>query len=48
VLSVLSKLTGIKVDTTKLQERAVEMEAFVNRVKGAEKTNSEEELNYIG
>lgn len=48
VLSVLSKMTGIKVDTTKLQERAVEMEAFVNRVKGAEKTNSEEELNYIG
>ncbi|MBP2132765.1 uncharacterized protein (TIGR00162 family) [Methanomicrobium sp. W14] len=48
VLSVLSKLTGVSVDATKLKERADEMENFVERVKESEKANSEEELNYIG
>ncbi|MBR6447881.1 MAG: proteasome assembly chaperone family protein [Methanomicrobium sp.] len=48
VLAVLSKLTGLRVDTKKLQKRAVEMEAFVDKVKGAAKTTSDEELNYIG
>ncbi len=48
VLSILSKLTGIEVDTTTLQDRAVEMEAFVEKVKSIEKNNSEDELSYIG
>ncbi|MDD3406732.1 MAG: proteasome assembly chaperone family protein [Methanomicrobium sp.] len=48
VLSVLSKLIGIEVDSTKLQERADEMEHFVEKLKASEKANSEEELNYIG
>ncbi|MBN2733994.1 MAG: proteasome assembly chaperone family protein [Methanomicrobiaceae archaeon] len=48
VLSVLSKLIGIEVDATKLQERADEMENFVEKIKASERASSEEELNYIG
>ncbi|WOF15843.1 proteasome assembly chaperone family protein [Methanoplanus sp. FWC-SCC4] len=48
VLSILSKLIGIDVDATKLQERAEEMESFVERIKESEKSTSEEELSYIG
>jgi len=48
VLTVLSKLTGVEVDATKLQERADEMEHFVEKMKASEKASSEEELNYIG
>ena len=48
VLSVLSKLTGVEVDATKLEERAEEMEKFVEKVKASERASSEEELSYIG
>jgi uncharacterized protein (TIGR00162 family) len=48
VLEVLSKLTGIEVDPTKLVERADEMEVFVERLKAMDQQKSDEELSYIG
>ena len=48
LLEVLSKMIGIDVDSTKLQERAVEMEVFLERLKSLDQSKTEEELSYIG
>ena len=47
VLAVLSKLTGVPVDPTKLNDRAVEMEKAIESMVEGEK-GRDEELNYIG
>ena len=48
LLEVLSRMIGISVDPTKLQERAAEMETFLERLKTLEQAKTEEELTYIG
>ncbi len=47
VLAVLSKLTGVPVDPTKLNDRAAEMEKAIESMVEGEK-GRDEELNYIG
>jgi len=47
VLSVLSKLTGIPVDATRLNDRAAEMEKVIESMVEDGK-GKDEELNYIG
>ncbi|MGB7788727.1 proteasome assembly chaperone family protein [Methanoregula sp.] len=47
VLAVLSKLTGVPVDSTKLNDRAAEMEKAIENLVEGDKGN-EEELSYIG
>ena len=47
VLSVLSKLSGVAVDPTKLNDRAAEMEKVIESMVEGEKPK-EDELNYIG
>ncbi|GAB7015724.1 proteasome assembly chaperone family protein [Methanogenium cariaci] len=48
VLGILSALTGLDIDDTKLEERAVEMEGIVEKIKELENAKAEEELSYIG
>jgi hypothetical protein len=48
LLSVLSRLLGIEVDHTSLQQRAGEMEQLIARVREAEEAKGREELSYIG
>jgi uncharacterized protein (TIGR00162 family) len=47
VLSVLSKLAGVTVDPTRLNDRAAEMEKAIESMVEGEKSK-DEELNYIG
>jgi hypothetical protein len=47
VLTVLSKLAGVPVDPTKLNDRAAEMEKVIESMVEGEK-GKDEELNYIG
>lgn len=48
LLEVLSRLLGISVDSTKLQERANEMEVFLERLKTLDQAKTDDELSYIG
>jgi len=48
VLSVLSRLIGLHVDTRLLHERAIEMEQVIAHLQEAERLKSDEELRYIG
>jgi uncharacterized protein (TIGR00162 family) len=48
VLKILSRLLGIEVDFTTLEERAVEMEHLVDKLKEMEEKKTDEELSYIG
>lgn len=48
VLGVLSALMGVDIDATKLEERATEMEAIVEKIRELENAKTEEELSYIG
>jgi proteasome assembly chaperone (PAC2) family protein len=48
VLQVLSRLIGLVVDETKLEERASEMEALFDKIRDLEEKRSQEELSYIG
>lgn len=48
VLQVLSRLIGLVVDETKLEERASEMEALFDKIRDMEEKRSQEELSYIG
>lgn len=48
VLGILSALTGLDVDDTKLEERATEMEGIVEKIRELENAKAEEELSYIG
>jgi hypothetical protein len=47
VLAVLSKLSGVPVDPTKLNDRASEMEKVIETMVEGEK-GKDEELSYIG
>ena len=47
VLAMLSKLTGILVDSTKLNDRAAEMEKAIESLVEGDK-GKDEELSYIG
>ena len=47
VLSVLSKLAGVAVDPTRLNDRAAEMEKAIENIVEGEKSK-DEELSYIG
>jgi len=47
VLLVLSKLAGVTVDPTRLNDRAAEMEKAIESMVEGEKSK-DEELNYIG
>jgi hypothetical protein len=47
VLAVLSKLSGVPVDPTKLNDRASEMEKIIETMVEGEK-GKDEELSYIG
>jgi hypothetical protein len=48
VLSILSKLTDVPVDPTKLNDRASEMEKFIEKFVEGNKLQKDEELSYIG
>ena len=48
LLNVLSKMIGIEVDLTELQERAGEMEVFLDRLKSMDQSKTDDELSYIG
>lgn len=48
VLSVLSNVLNIRIDTTKLNDRAVEMEKAIEGLIENERMQKDEELNYIG
>ncbi|MDV2480636.1 proteasome assembly chaperone family protein [Methanoculleus sp. Wushi-C6] len=48
LLSVLSRLTGIEVDHTSLQQRAADMEQIIANIQEAEEAKGREELSYIG
>jgi len=48
VLSVLSRLIGMDVDTRLLNERATEMEQVIAHLQETERLKSDEELRYIG
>ncbi|MDD3856663.1 MAG: proteasome assembly chaperone family protein [Methanoculleus sp.] len=48
LLTVLSRLTGIEVDHTSLQQRAGDMEQIIARIQEAEEARGREELSYIG
>ena len=47
VLAMLSKLTGVAVDSTKLNDRAAEMEKAIENLVEGDK-GKDEELSYIG
>ncbi|HZD44399.1 MAG TPA: proteasome assembly chaperone family protein [Methanomicrobiales archaeon] len=48
VLSVLSKLLGISIDATALQDRAAEMEQVIEELREVERGKMQDELTYIG
>lgn len=48
VLSVLSKLIGLEIDPTRLQETAEELEGALEKLKESEQDREREELSYIG
>ncbi len=48
LLEVLCALLGMEVDTTRLLERAEEMEHLVEKLRTTEEARSDEELSYIG
>lgn len=48
LLGVLSKLLGIEVDHTTLQQRAEDMEQAIAAIREAEEAKGREELSYIG
>lgn len=48
LLSVLTKLTGLEVSPTTLQNRATEMELMITKLREAEHARQNEELTYIG
>jgi len=48
LLTVLSRLTGIEVDHTSLQQRAGDMEQIIAKIQEAEEARGREELSYIG
>jgi uncharacterized protein (TIGR00162 family) len=48
LLSVLSRLIGIEVDHTTLQQRAEDMEQILAKIREAEESRGQEELSYIG
>ncbi|MDK2916337.1 MAG: uncharacterized protein PWR25_894 [Euryarchaeota archaeon] len=48
LLTVLSRLTGIEVDHTLLQQRAEDMEQIIAKIQEAEEAKGREELSYIG
>ncbi len=48
LLSVLSRLIGIEVDHTSLQQRAADMEQIIANIQEAEEAKGREELSYIG
>lgn len=48
VLTVLSRLLGIRVDPARLAEHAAEMEKILEKYQEIEKGHEEESLNYIG
>lgn len=48
VLTTLSKLIDVPVDPTKLNDRASEMEKFIERFVESNRVQKDEELNYIG
>lgn len=48
LLEVLCTILGMEVDTTRLLERAEEMEHLVEKLRTTEQAKSDEELSYIG
>jgi uncharacterized protein (TIGR00162 family) len=48
LLTVLSRLIGIEVDHTSLQQRAEDMEQIISNIREAEEAKGREELSYIG
>jgi uncharacterized protein (TIGR00162 family) len=48
LLAVLSRLIGIEVDHTSLQQRAENMEQIIANIQEAEEARGREELSYIG
>lgn len=48
LLDVLSKMLEIDVDPTKLQERATEMEVFLEKLQSMDQAKTEDQLSYIG
>lgn len=48
LLAVLSRLMGIEVDHTSLQQRAADMEQMIANIQEAEEARGREELSYIG
>mgnify|MGYP000855208583 FL=1 len=48
LLVVLSRMIGIEVDHTSLQQRAEDMEQAIEKIREAEEAKTREELNYIG
>ena len=48
LLTVLSRLIGIDIDHTTLQQRAEDMEQIIANIREAEEARGREELNYIG
>ena len=48
ILAVLSKLTGIDVDKSRLETRAAEMEQFIAKLTESEQAGDEDALRYIG
>jgi len=48
LLTVLSRLIGLEVDHTSLQQRAADMEQLLANIQEAEEARGREELSYIG
>ncbi len=48
LLEVLSRLMGVEVDHTSLQQRAADMEQLLANIQEAEEAKGREELSYIG
>ena len=48
LLAVLSRLMGVEVDHTSLQQRAADMEQILANIQEAEEAKGREELSYIG
>lgn len=48
VLSVLSKMIGLDIDPSRLQETAAELEGALEKLKESEQDREQEELSYIG
>jgi proteasome assembly chaperone (PAC2) family protein len=48
LLSVLCRLLAMEIDPRSLQDRAVEMEQVIEKLKEVERDKHNEELSYIG